>query len=87
MRVTSKAAVQVHPVPQTVTDPKGPFPRELFDEPDIVVDYEPQDNEDGSNFPLGATSQNNFKPVRYLRCSVCLVRVLETETENHVCEE
>jgi len=87
MRVTKRNAVQVHPVPKTMMDPKGPFPRELFDEPDIVVDYEPQDNEDGSNFPLGATVQNDFKPIRYLRCSVCLVRVLETETQNHVCEE
>jgi len=87
MRVTKRNAVQVHPVPKTMMDPKGPFPRELFDEPDIVVDYEPQDNEDGSNFPLGATAQNDFKPIRYLRCSVCLVRVLETETQDHVCED
>jgi hypothetical protein len=87
MRVTKRNAVQVHPVPKTMVSPKGPFPRELFDEPDIVVDYESSDNEDGSDFPLGATSQNDFKPVRYLRCSVCLVRVLETETQDHVCEE
>lgn len=87
MRVTKRNAVQVHPVPKTMMDPKGPFPRELFDEPDIVVDYEPQDNEDGSNFPLGATAQNDFKPIRYLRCSVCLVRVLETKTQDHVCED
>ena len=87
MRVTKRNAVQVHPVPKTMMDPKGPFPRELFDEPDIVVDYEPQDNEDGSNFPLVATAQNDFKPIRYLRCSVCLVRVLETETQDHVCED
>jgi hypothetical protein len=87
MRVTKRNAIQVHPVPATMVSPKGPFPRELFDEPDIVVDYESADNEDGSDFPLGATSQNDFKPIRYLRCSVCLVRVLETETQDHVCEE
>ena len=87
MRVTNKQAIQVHPVPKSAINPKGPFPVELFDEPDIVFDYEPQANEDGSNFPLGATAQNNFNPLRYLRCSVCLVRVLETETQDHVCEE
>ena len=87
MRVIKKQAVQVHPTPKSATNPKGPFPIELFDEPDIIFDYEPQSNEDGSNFPLGATAQNNFNPPRYLRCSVCLVRVLETETQDHVCEE
>jgi hypothetical protein len=87
MRVTKKDAIQVHPIPKTMVEPKGPFPRELFDEPTIVVDYPTQDSEDGSHFPLGATVQNNFKPLRYLRCSVCLVRVLETETEDHVCED
>ena len=87
MRVTKHQAIQVHPVPSTATDPKGPFPRELFKEPDIVDDYEPEYAEDGANFPLGSTAQNNFKPQRYLRCAVCLVRVLETETQDHVCEE
>lgn len=87
MRVSKHQAVQVHPVPSIATDPKGPFPRELFKEPDIIDDYEPEYAEDGANFPLGATAQNNFKPPRYLRCAVCLIRVLESETQNHVCEE
>ena len=87
MRVTSRQAVQVHPVPAHATAPKGPFPRELFKEPELVVEYEPQYNPDGLEFPAGATVQNNFKPPKYLRCSLCLMRVLETETENHICEE
>ena len=67
--------------------PKGPFPRELFKEPEIVYDYSPAYAEDGSNFPLGATIQNNFQPLKFLRCALCLMRVLETETENHICED
>lgn len=87
MRVTRKKAVQVHAVPDRVMDPIGPFPRELFKEPKIVDDYAPQYAEDGADFPLGATAQNNYKPPKHLRCGYCLARVLETETEQHVCEE
>lgn len=87
MRISKKQAVQVHPVPQRAMDPKGPFPRELFDEPEIVYNYESEYAEDGANFPLGATAQNEFKPPKYLRCALCLARVMETETENHTCED
>ena len=85
MRVIKHQAKQVHPVPNRLTEPRGPFPRELFDEPDIVADYDT--SEYGGDMPLGATVQNNYKPPRYLRCAVCMARVLETETEDHVCEE
>lgn len=86
MRITKKQAIQVHPVPSSVRDPHGPFPADLFREPEIVVDYRPQLNEDGGDYPLGATAQNNYRPPRHLRCAACLVRVLETETESHVCD-
>lgn len=87
MKIINHQAVQVHPVPSHITDPVGPFPRELFREPEIVDEYESQYAEDGSQFPLGGTVQNNFKPLRYLRCSRCFARVLETETQDHICEE
>lgn len=70
-----------------MTQPKGPFPRELFREPEIISDYTPQLSEDGGDFALGATSQNNYNPPKWLRCKACLGRVLDTETETHVCEE
>lgn len=87
MRITKKQAVQVHPVPDRVMDPVGPFPADLFREPEIVVDYKPNINEDGSEYPLGATAQNDYRPPRHLRCAACLARVLESETEFHVCGE
>lgn len=87
MRVTKKQAVQVHPVPDRVMDPVGPFPHELFREPDIIVDYRQHASEDGSDYALGATAQNNYKPPKYLRCAACLARVLETETDDHMCGE
>jgi hypothetical protein len=87
MKITKVQAVQVHPVPAHVITPVGPFPRELFREPEIIDEYDSQQAEDGSEFPLGATAQNNYKPARYLRCGLCFTRVLETETQNHVCEE
>lgn len=86
MRVTKRQAVQVHSVPDRAVEPQGPFPRELFREPELIIDDYDR-SEYGDSLPLGATAQNNFKPPRYLRCALCLVRVLETETEDHVCEE
>lgn len=82
--VTRIEAIQVHPVPNKVTQPQGPFPREMFREPEIII-AKPHINEDGSEFALGATAQNNYKPPRWLRCGSCYVRVLETETGEHVC--
>jgi hypothetical protein len=92
MRIINKQAIQVHPVPDRVTSPQGPFPPELtlgnpLSEPDIIYEYEEAYAEDGSEFLPGATAQNNYKPLRYLRCSVCSARVIETETEAHICEE
>lgn len=54
---------------------------------EIVYDYAPAMPEDGSGFLPGATAQNNYKPPVYLRCALCFMRVLETETEDHICEE
>jgi hypothetical protein len=92
MRIINKQAIQVHPVPDRVTSPKGPFPPELtlghpLSEPEIVYDYDEAYAEDGSEFLPGATIQNAYKPLRYLRCSECSARVVETETEFHICEE
>ena len=86
MRVTRRPAIQVHPVPSMATAPQGPFPRELFREPQIVTEYDSEQSEDGANIPLGGTAQNNFKPERWLRCATCFSRVLSTETEKHECE-
>ena len=87
MKIINKQAVQVHPVPPHITEPKGPFPAELLREPEIVYDYKEALSENGDDYLPGATVQNKYSPPRYLRCGSCLVRVLETETESHVCEE
>jgi len=87
MKIIKHQAVQVHPVPDRVMTPRGPFSPELLAEPEIIYDYDQAYGEDGSDFNQGATVQNNFKPPRYLRCSVCLVRVLETETQDHICDD
>jgi len=86
MRIIQKIdAIQVHPVPARIMSPRGPFPPELFDEPEIINAYD--QSEYGEEYELGATAQNNFTPPKWLRCGECYARVLETETEEHVCEE
>lgn len=79
VRVERKQAVQTHPVPKKVTAPRGPFPDEMFAEPEI------RSASEAAEFEPGATAQNNFKPEKYLRCARCLVRVRESETEDHIC--
>jgi hypothetical protein len=80
-------AFQGHPVPDRVTRPRGPFPPELFVQPEIVNEYDPAFNEDGDGFEPGSTAQNNFTPPKWLRCYDCHERVREDETEFHICEE
>jgi hypothetical protein len=87
MKVTRYQAVQVHPVPDKVQNPQGPFPRELFRESEIVSDYDPSFAEDGTGFEPGATAQNNYRAPKVLRCASCFARVMENETDSHVCEE
>lgn len=85
MRIIRQQAIQVHPVPDRITPETGPFPRELFDEPEIVY-ATPAYSEDGNEFLPGSTVQNNYKPIKYLRCVACGTRVPENETALHVCE-
>lgn len=80
-RIERIQAPQGHPVPDKVKAPSGPFPRELFAEPEIITSTEVREH-----LP-GATAQNDFKPPRYLRCAMCHERVLETETSDHKCGE
>ena len=87
MRVTQIQTYQGHPVPNHVTAPRGPFPPELFRQPETVYDYEQAFAEDGSNFSMGATAQNNFTPLKWYRCYDCHERVREDELEQHACED
>ena len=87
MKITRVKAIQAHPVPEKAYQAKGPFPDHLFRESKIVFDYESENDENGNNFPLGATAQNNFKPPRYLRCKSCLTRVIEEDALLHKCGE
>ena len=87
MKITRVKAVQAHPVPDRVHEPRGPFPDHIFDEPEINTEYSSEDDEAGINFEPGATAQNNYKPVKYYRCKTCQVRVTYEGTETHVCED
>ena len=87
MKITRVKAVQAHPVPAVVYEPKGPFPAHIFEEPEIVTEYEIEADEHGENFEPGATAQNNYKPVKYYRCKACWERVSERELSSHDCED
>ena len=78
---------QGHPVPKTVVRPRGPFPAELMRVPEVNTSNLPAYPEDGSDYNVGATAQNNFKGFKWMRCYGCGGRVKSTETEQHVCED
>lgn len=87
MKITRVRAVQAHPVPDKVHEPRGPFPDHLFDEPEINTEYESEYDEAGAEYELGATAQNNYKPVKHFRCRTCHARVVSTDLDIHTCEE
>jgi hypothetical protein len=84
MRVQRIATKQGHPVPEVATYAKGPFPQELFQRPDVIVDYEPYDG--GSETAVGGTAQNNFTAVKYFKCKDCHEVMTERETHEHICQ-
>jgi hypothetical protein len=86
VKITRVKSVQAHPVPSRVYEPRGPFPDHLFDEPDIISEYQPEDDEGGSNFSPGATAQNNYNPEKSYRCKTCYGKVFQRELDSHVCE-
>lgn len=84
MRIVQRIVTkQGHPVPSSSHAPRGPFPAEIFIQPEIITDYVPFDEE----HPVGATAQNEFKSPKLFRCSECAVIVLEHEVPSHFCEE
>jgi hypothetical protein len=86
MRIERIATRQGHPVPETAHQPKGPFPPELFESPQVISDYVPQPD-GGTAIPVGGTAQNNFTAVKWFRCRVCDDVLREQEVDDHNCED
>lgn len=79
MRIIKKIqAYQAHPVPTHISSPRGPFPAELFQEPEVVIEDIDEDT--------SGTVQDNFGKLKWLRCIDCHERVREDFTDFHVCE-
>jgi hypothetical protein len=83
MRIQRVVTKQGHAVPSSSHAPRGPFPPELFREPEMISDYTPIDDD----VPIGGTAQNNFRAPKLFRCKSCSVLVLEYELDEHVCPE
>jgi len=84
MRIERIATKQGHPVPEVATYPKGPFPQELFQRLDVIVDYESDDG--GGETAIGGTAQNNFASIKYFKCKDCQEIMSERETYEHTCQ-
>jgi len=86
MRIERIVTRQGHPVPKAAYSPKGPFPPEIFLEPEIITDYEPQ-TYGGAPIPDGGTAQNNFQAVKKFTCNVCSLILEEQYLDSHICPE
>jgi hypothetical protein len=84
MRIETIVTKQGHPVPNKVTQPRGPFPPELLAQPKVVYEYDRQDDLQG--VPIEGTAQNDFKPTRWFKCNDCLTVISEAQIEVHTCE-
>jgi len=83
MRIVQRIITkQGHAVPSSSHAPRGPFPAELYESPEIITDYVPFDEE----YERGATAQTDFKSPKLFRCKECAVIVLEHEVPDHWCE-
>lgn len=76
MKIIRKFAVQGHAVPLQVHSPRGPFPPEVLAEPEMEMPLEHSDS-----LHVG------LDDVRFFKCRDCGEVLLETETDNHDCEE
>jgi hypothetical protein len=85
MRVERIVTRQGHPVPNTVTRPRGPFSEELLAEPKIIYDYARQGEDGNEENLLEGTAQNNFQDLKWFTCNDCNVIIPETQLETHTC--
>lgn len=82
MRIERIITKQGHPVPKTAYTARGPFPPELYQRPEVIVDYVPEDY-----IPDGTTAQNNFIEPKKFQCSLCGEVMYEHKTLDHKCED
>lgn len=84
MHIQRIKAKQGHPVPKTAHSPKGPFPSELFGQPESEESNTPYP--DGEELPTGDTAQNDFRPVKWFKCKLCKDLIPEPQLGTHNCE-
>lgn len=77
-------AEQAHAVPQQAYHRAGLFDPALTHS-ERPVTSEVEVDEMGQHFGPGATAQNNFTEVRYLKCSLCGETMPEADTPHHAC--
>ena len=87
MRVERIQTKQVHPVPNKITSPQGPFPPEILSQPRVIHDYPRQGDDGNLEGGIEGTAQNNFQPVKWYTCNACSMMVSEDQLETHLCED
>ena len=78
---------QGHPVPKSSGYAQGPFPPELFKQPELISNYTPQPDGGHEDMPVGGTAQNNFQPVKWFKCKTCKDIIAQSHLGSHTCGE
>jgi hypothetical protein len=75
--IIRKFAIQGHEVPSGPHSPRGPFPPELFEAPELVYDESLH----------GDSLHEALDDVRMFRCKCCYDVLYEDELDKHECQE
>ena len=88
MRIERVQARQGHPVPRQAGFARGPFPPELFEQPEIVYDRQPRpdDREDEYNVSENFTTPTDSQEWKWFRCEDCRWVLREDELDAHMCD-
>lgn len=66
---------------------QGPFPRDIYTHPPVVTEYEQISGNGGPEIPYGSTAQNNYKPLKWVRCKKCSEVIKQSDIQYHTCPD
>ena len=86
-RIQRVQAKQGHPVPSRAMPTQGPFPRDMYSSLPVNTEYKGVSGNGGPEIPMGSTAQNNYKSLRWFRCTLCSEVMTELDMKYHICED
>ena len=86
MHIERVQARQGHEVPKQAGYARGPFPSELFTQPEIVYPRRQAPDENESDVSENFISQGDSQEWKWYRCEDCRWVLREDELDSHMCD-